>query len=235
MVVKNVFLQALLMTLLVFGIGLVFGLILENNRSDKAEVALLNSEVRALDQQLRIKAVNDFNVSCNSAKESLFNFADDVYLEAKELELYYGSHKFKNTFEILHKKYDLLRFMLWGESNNLRERCGYSFHTAVYLYSYKTETLDKKAMQNYYSSFLTDFKNTYAENLFLLPMAADLNISSIEIAMEKYEIESLPVIILDDKYVISESDLTVMHDLMNGRGSYVGNNSSVRQISYSFS
>lgn len=216
MVVRNVFLQALFMTLLIFGIGLFFGLILESNRSDKAEVVLLNSEIRLLDEQLRLKALNNFNVSCSYAKNNTFEFADEIYYEARNLEKYDSSRNFKDTFQVLHKRYDLLRFLLWSEAIDTQARCGKDFHIVVYLYDYNTEEVKKRAMQNYFSRFLTELKQKYPDKVLLLPMAADMNVSSIDIVASRYKVDKYPAVVFDGSLVLYENDdLKILNDLVN--------------------
>ena len=69
---KHAFWQALIFTIIIFGIGLLMGFFLENSRSDKVESNLLNSEINLLDQQIRDQGINQFNISCGDTKKSTF-------------------------------------------------------------------------------------------------------------------------------------------------------------------
>ncbi|MEK6927697.1 MAG: hypothetical protein AABX11_04660 [Nanoarchaeota archaeon] len=207
---KRIFWQALLSTLLIFGIGLILGLFLENYRSDNAEVMLINSEVRILDEQLRISSLGVINVSCDTVRSNTFDFANEIYLEALKLEDYDSSHKFKDTFLVLHKRYDLLRFLLWTEVLGLEQRCGQTFHTIVYLYDYSSDDLQQKARQNYFGRYLGELKEKYPEDMLLLPIAADMDLSSVNYVLDKYEIANMPAVIFDGQVVITEND-----DLVN--------------------
>ena len=118
---KHAFWQALVFTVIVFGMGVLIGFSLEGYRFDKSQLNLINSEINILDEQVRNRIVEDFNVSCELAKESLFVFADDVYQEALQLEDYDSASKFTNSLFVLHKRYDLLRTILWAEAVKLKK------------------------------------------------------------------------------------------------------------------
>ena len=134
---KHAFWQALVFAIILFGIGLILGFFLESYRADKVQFNLIDSEINILDDQLRNKIIGDFDIDCDIAVQSNFDFADKIYSEALKLEKYDSASKTSDgSFFILHRRYDLLRVLLWTESIELRERCNEDFHTVVYLYDY---------------------------------------------------------------------------------------------------
>ncbi|MEM4271633.1 MAG: hypothetical protein QXD13_00900 [Candidatus Pacearchaeota archaeon] len=201
---KHAFWIALVFTIIVFIVGLIFGYFLESSRSSKVELALLGSEADILDEQLRSRIISESNVCCDLAKESTFAFADRVYEEALKLEQYDSSSKFdKETLEALHKRYDVLRMMLWMESIKLKERCD-NFEILVYFFSYKGDDIKVKAEQSFFSRLLIDIKNAHPDEILLIPIASDLNVSSVDLTLKQYNISKTPSILINEKKVVSE-------------------------------
>lgn len=201
---KGAFLQAFLFTIIVFGIGMLLGFYLESSRAGKVETSLTSSEINMIDEQIRIRMMDELNISCEQAIGSTFDFADRIYGEAIRLEKYDIAAKFIDAMTVIHKRYDLLRMMLWSEGMGIRKKCQGDFHTIVYLYDYKTEDLGKKAMQNSISKVLTELKIKHPKEILLIPIAGNLGLDSVNIVKEKYGIKELPAVIIDENITISE-------------------------------
>ena len=200
---KHAFWQALVFTAVVFVLGLMLGFFLENSRASEIELNLIHSEINLLDEQLRNRVINELNVSCSLAVDSTFEFADRIYAEAVKLEKYDSASKFTDDLKIIHKRYDLLRVILWSDAARLRKNCGEDFHTVVYFFNYNSEDLNVKAEQATFSRLLVDLKDKYPGDILLIPIAGNLELESITLAKEFYDIES-PAILIDDKRVIDE-------------------------------
>lgn len=201
---KNAFWQALIFTIIVFGFGIIMGFFIEDNRASSVNSNLLNSEISFLDEQLAVKSIFESNVSCESAVGKTFDFADKVYADALTLEEFDGASTFTQQLSVLHKRYDLLRLTLWLEAVKIRKNCNANFHTVVYLYDYKTENPEKEAKQVYYSRILSELKSKNKGEVLLIPIAANMNLSSVDLALSQYNLNDFPVIIVDEKKVISD-------------------------------
>jgi len=199
---KHAFWQALVFTGIIFGIGLMLGFFLENSRANSIERNIFNSELNLLDDELRNRVITDFEVDCDTAKQSTFDFANKIYEEAIILEEVDGASNFMDLFEV-HRRYDLLRTTVWLESIELRKNCGDLFHTFVYFYEYQTEDIDISSQQLFYSRLLFDLKLKYPDEVILIPVAGNTELSSIELILKEYGIEELPVIIIDEEHIIS--------------------------------
>ena len=203
---KHVFWQALLSAILIFGIGLLLGVALENSRNNEVQKNLLNSEINVLDSQVLAQIPGNFKVDCKSSTEQLTDFADSIYSEAKLLEQYDSSSELTDTLKIVHRKYDLLRVILWTQSINLKKQCKSDFHTVVYIYQYDEPDVIVRSEQITFGRFLEDLKQKYGNKIILIPVAGDLKLNSIDLVKNSYGIDSYPVIILDEKTVIRSVD-----------------------------
>lgn len=200
---KHAFWQALVVAVAVFSIGIAAGFFIESYRADTVKLTLLDSEIRVLDEQIRERVLEQGNVSCALAEKSLLAFADRIYGEAQKLEQYDSASKFSKSFVILHRRYDLLRALLWQDSIKHRERCLSSFHTVVYLYEYDAQEVEARARQSYYSRMLTEIKARAGDEVLLIPLATNMNLSSVDVLLGSYEVTETPAILIDERYTVT--------------------------------
>ncbi|MAE49612.1 hypothetical protein CMI48_02170 [Candidatus Pacearchaeota archaeon] len=199
---KGAFWQALVFTIVVFALGMALGLFIESNRADRVHDVLLQAEISLLDEQLRNRVVEDLGVGCSEARESTFAFADRIFEEAQRLEDFDSSSTFGDALTVLHKRYDLLRLMLWSEAVRLRDYCGDDYHTLVYLFAYETQDITQAGEQKALSRVLLDLKEAHGDEVLLIPIAGNLNIASVDLVKEAHGITSLPAIVVDERQVI---------------------------------
>ncbi|MBT6182913.1 hypothetical protein HN604_01150 [archaeon] len=197
---KNVFWEALIMTVAIFVVGLFLGMTIETTNSNKINNLYIASEISLVDATTISQLAEEESIGCESIKETKINFANKVYEEAKQLEIYETSGKLTSGLKLLHKKYDLLRTILWISSEKSLERCE-NYNLIVYLYEYESEDLEVKATQKVWSRILSDVTQE-KENILLLPIAADEDLSSLNILLDKYEIETLPALVINNQDIV---------------------------------
>ena len=205
---KNVFWQALLVTVLIFGLGVFIGVILENWRGGKISDLYQKSETGLLDVKLQTEIYSLGNFNCEKAVQENIKFADKVFEEAKILDRYEKANKLTENIVIQHKKYDLLRTMLFLNSIKINEKCKNSYYEVVYFYDYNEASFDTKAKQAVFSRILVELKETKGKQVLLIPIAGDNDISAVSTLLEKYEIKELPTILIDRKVKITEVQTT---------------------------
>lgn len=202
---KRVFWEALILTILIFLLGFLAGLIFENKRVDVIEEYYVQSENSLMD----IFALNNFvslnNISCDALINSNIAFANRIYDEAKILDEYEKTGKITDKMDVQHKKYDIMRTFLWINTIRTNEICkDSSIHTVVYIYQFNTNDLTEKATNSVWSKILADLKETRGNEIILIPIAADSNVIALNSILENYDIQQYPVLIIDNKYLIKE-------------------------------
>lgn len=200
---KHALWMALAFTIIVFVIGIALGFFLEQNRNVQFSSDVMKSEISLLDEQILNKAITDGRVSCDIAINSTFNFADRIYWEALSLQQYDSASMLTSDLKEIHKRYDLLRVLLWNEAVSLKKNCNASFHTVVYLYDYGIDDSALNAKQDTISKLLLDLKNKYPDKVLLIPIAANLNLESVNLVLREYKIQEEPVVIIDENRTIS--------------------------------
>lgn len=201
---KHVFWEALIITIAVFLAGLFIGMLIETGNSNKISNLYLRSEIGLVDGTATLKISEDSDLSCESIMKSNINFANKIYDEAKLLEEYDASGKLSDNIKLLHKKYDLLRTLLWISNQNTLKKCD-NFDLVVYLYEYETEDTIRKATQRVWSKLLLDIK-LENENMLLIPIASDQDLSSLDLLMDKYNITQFPAVIVNNKKILYNID-----------------------------
>ncbi len=195
---KHIFWQALLVTILIFALGLVFGVYLEEMRSDNANAIFYQSEADLFDTLSLTYLLNSQELSCQELNEVYVNFADKIYTEAKNVRQFDDSSKMTSSTKYIHKKYDLLRTILWINIIDVQKKCP-DVNTVVYLYKYNTDELNKKAEQGVFAKILSDLKNKKGNSFILIPIAVDNEIYSLNSFIDSKDIKEFPVIIINDK------------------------------------
>ncbi len=205
---KHVFWQAFLITILIFGMGVLFGVILENWRTSKISNLYQKSEVGLLDMRLQNEIYSRGSFNCEFALEENMKFTDKIYEEAKILEKYEQARRLTDNLIVQHKKYDLLRAMLFMNSLKIKENCNASYFNVVYFYlpEYEKPRLDIKAKQQSFSKLLADFKEKKGDEILLIPIAYNHDVSAINVLLNQYNItiDDLPLILINEEIKISE-------------------------------
>jgi hypothetical protein len=198
---KNVFWEALLVTIFIFGVGVLAGFFLENLRANQINDLFQQSEVDLLDMRLQNEIYSSLEFDCDIAIEENLNFADRIYEEAQILEKYTQASRLGEDIILQHKKYDLLRIMLLLNSEKISEKCSDSYNEIAYFYNLETEELTIKAKENVFSKTLLEVKENYGGNVLLVPVGVSDGISSINLILDRYNIskQDLPVIIINQK------------------------------------
>jgi len=211
---KHVFWEALIITIVIFLAGTFLGMLIETNNSNKISSLYLQSEISLTDAVANLRLTEDFNFDCDAIRRGNIILADQVYEEAKLLEQYEEAGKLTDNIKFLHKKYDLLRTLLWISNQGSLERCD-NYDLIIYLYEYETEDIAKKATQNVWSKVIFDVK-IQNDNILLLPIAVDQNLTSLDLLFNEYNITQFPALIINnDKVLYDLGDTASVELLLN--------------------
>ncbi len=210
---KHTFWQAFIIAFVIFWTGIMLGVIFESSRASKLEKFYLNSETEIFDIQLKSDLLKLFKYDCDLALEENVNFAERIYSEAKTLEKYDASNKITEDIINIHRRYDLLRTILWKNLIELQESCPKKTNTFVYLYQYDKPSIETQAKQITMSRVLLDLKRKYGDEVILIPIAYDTYVKSLSLLIDKYDIKKFPVVFINQKHKIIE--LSTVKELEN--------------------
>ncbi|MEM3091249.1 MAG: hypothetical protein QXX55_01070 [Candidatus Pacearchaeota archaeon] len=201
---KHSFWQALILTIAIFLIGIFLGIAYERNKLNEINDYYVLSEISLMDAFALSKLLDSNQINCNVLIDSNIKFADEIYNEALILEKYEESEKLSEALKLSHKRYDLLRTILWINLMNIPDECKKNISVVVYLYEYNTQNLVKNAKNKVWSKILFDLKQKEGNKIILIPIAVNANLTSLNSLLTKFNISDYPVLIIDDKHVIYE-------------------------------
>ena len=212
---KNVFWEALFVTILIFGIGVFLGVVLENWRSEKISEMYLISDLNLLDVKVQTQILDLEDLNCKEAIVKDIEFGDKIYEDAKILDRYENANRLTNYIVQEHKKYDLLRTLFWINSIKIKEKCGKDFHTVVYLYDYGSEDLGQKNKQTVFSKYLEELKDEFGNEIILIPIARNMDLISIELLTKNYGVNGTSVIVDESLIIKKLEDLSKIKEYLN--------------------
>ena len=202
---KWVFLKALLVTLIIFNIGVYMGYMLEASRADKINQLYLESELLLLDQDIQREAFDIADLNCDKSVKANVDFANKIYEEALgTIQGYEQANKINDAIIFQHKRFDLLRALFWMNSIKIKERCNSNYHNIVYFYDYLDPSAEQNGKQKFISNLLEQVKNKQGDNVMLIPIAGDNDLPSINLLIEKYGITEFPTILIDENTKVTE-------------------------------
>ncbi len=200
---KYFFLYALIITLVVFNLGIFMGYMLESSRINKVNKMYIGAEIELLDQRIHQEALNIFDFECDALIKENIKFGDKIFEEALIIDRYEKANRINQEILVQHRKYDLLRTLFWFNSIEIKNKCDSDYHNLVYIYQYNEPSINQKAKQRVFSNLLSEIKGKRGNSIMLIPIAGDNNITSIDLILDKYNITEFPVILIDEKVVIT--------------------------------
>jgi thymidylate synthase len=201
---KSAVWHAFVITVFIFLIGVSLGIVLENLRTEKISDLYQQSELDLLDIKLQSEIYSLEKFNCKNAVEENIIFADRIFKEAKKLERYESAARLTDNIKIQHKKYDLLRTDLFLNSLKIKQKCGDGYNEIVYFYQYINPSIETKAKQEIVSKVLEELKNKKGDEMLLIPISGDNDISAVKLLMKEYNIEKLPTILINRKTKITD-------------------------------
>jgi len=201
---KYVFLYALIITLIIFNFGIFMGYMLETSRLNKINKLYLQAEMDLLDQRIQKDALDLLDLDCEMLVNENIKFGNKIYEEALLIGRYEDANIISNDLIFQHKRFDLLRTLFWVNSIRIKQKCSSNYHNVIYFYKYNDPLLEQKSKQMFFSNLLKEIKDKQGNKIMLIPLAADNDIPSITLLLEKYNIDELPAILIDENVKITE-------------------------------
>lgn len=200
---KHVFWEALLVAIVIFVFGFLLGIGYESSNLSKINDFYLSSEIDLADELAIVQLMNKGNYDCEILQKTNVELADKVYKQAVLLEDYESAGVITDSMKLMHKKYDILRTFIWLNTFTSELECKENYTTIVYLYEYETKDLIKNARQNVVSKILKEIKMKYPDNMILLPISANQDISSLNLITSNFEISEYPAVIINNEHVVT--------------------------------
>lgn len=198
----SVFWKAGVLTLIIFIVGMFFGMWIDTLRVEELRGKVEEVHLALIDTMFQNLYFQIFPVEeyCELATRQNTQFGDRIYLTlGKMLEEYEKVNKFSPELILEKKRYVLLKLQLWFNSIYLKKVCNASYVNLVYFYSHFTKDLNTQLDQRAQSFVLWELKQEYGNKIILIPLPMDMEIGTIEIIKERFNITKAPTILIDEK------------------------------------
>ncbi len=198
----RIFIETLILTFLILIIGLFLGFYIEYNRTKNIIEDYKSFEIEALNLRLQNYYYQTIELAdCDRAIQENLRFADEIYEKGLKIQKYEDVNELTEDLLLEKKKYVLLKTELWLNSILLKQKCKNPFNTISYIYT-QNENFAKEAEQSAISNVLGEIKKDKGNDVILLPIAGDLDLSSVNLFLRVYNITYLPSIVINEEIVL---------------------------------
>lgn len=199
-------------TLLVFGLGLAFGVIFDNARMDAADRQGKTQEAdfKSIQfQYLYLSTLEKTNASCDVLRITLEKSVNDLAKSLNTLSNYKEKTTPTNVKEIdlIERNYLVDNLKYWLFAQETKKTCNLDILSILYFYSDDSCPIcpDQGVILSFYKQLLQD-------KLLVFPINVDLEDTDaiITILKTKYNITELPSLVIEDKTykgVVQKDDL----------------------------
>jgi hypothetical protein len=210
--------QAAVFALLVFLIGVMIGIWLDNYRlsdirSSLSEADINWNDARLLDSYFKVLGKN----YCNTSLQQNLAYNDKIYAEGKDIENKIENNGFVFTPDIEQewRRYNLLQVQFWLNSLDLKNECNFTYHNVIYLSRMedkKNGNVDEKVQ----SLVMLELKNRCGNKIMLIPLSTDVNLIVVDSMVKQFKITKYPAVVVDEKTVFQgPTSLETLQSIVN--------------------
>lgn len=189
-------LVALIITLCIFVIGVLIGIVLTGTRlqymQDKTFEQNLDFEsIQA--QYLYLTMLNE-NQNCPAVLEAFDSNLKNLESARMRLEAYDEEAKIsENSHTLLKREYTIAQVRYWLLAKEVKKTCEKDMATILYFYSKDCADCQNQAM------ILDYLKKIFKDRLLIFSLDADLNEPLIPILKKAYDIDDYPSLVIEGK------------------------------------
>lgn len=198
----NIFRRSFVLTLFIFLIGVMVGLLVDSLRVSEIKKSLGESEIVWEDTRLLNIYIGKLGGEhCKAAFEENLAYNDRIYKYGKEIEEKIEATTFTFEAEQEWRRYVLLQFQFWLNSIELKEKCNFDYSNVVHLSRRKDLTNGEKIENRLQSAVLLNIKEKCGRNMMLIPLTVDADLEAVNLVLRHYNITRFPAIIIDEEYI----------------------------------
>lgn len=199
---RKVYIQAGIFSLLVFFIGIIIGIWIDNARLGNIRSTLSEADINSYDARLLNSYLQRFGKEyCNVALEQNLVYNDKIYEEGRKIEDKINANVFTPEVEQEWRRYTLLQTQFWLNSVELKEKCNFDYHTVVHLFRQKNTTTAEEISNKVQGSILLDLKDKCGKKMMLIPITVNTNLIVVEAVAKQFDISEYPAVIIDESFV----------------------------------
>jgi len=197
---KDKYVIAGILTLLIFSLGLTLGIVLEEQRYNKADEINQEQQANYISLQLQYLMLSTFQSqeNCPVLFTTLKTTIDDLSGSLSQIIDYEKDNSLNSDdYLLISRRYTLDNLRYWLLANEAKESCDLDIVTVLYFYSDDCPSCPNQG------TILTYFKKLLGDSLLVFPINIDLHEDEpmVEVMMSLYNVTKYPTLIIaDQKY-----------------------------------
>lgn len=194
----NIYLKAFIISFVIFSIGLLTGLYIEQFFLDdfSSQVSDMESLVRDIELEMLYFQDSGQNRSCTFLNEIVSKTNSNLDEMSNEITSYSESNILftKSKIKSLKQMYTYLLIKDWLLQERIESECGSERLSILYFYS--VEDCDTCILQG---NILTLLKESFGESVMVFPLDINTEVGMVDILRKSYNVEETPSIVIGDK------------------------------------
>jgi hypothetical protein len=178
------------------------GIWIDNMRLNDIRQALSQADINTYDARLLNNYLQRFGKDyCNVALEQNLAFNDKIYNEGREIENKINANIFTPEIEQEWRRYTLLQTQFWFNSVELKEQCGFDYHTVVHMSRQRDTSNNEEVNNKVQASILLDLKDRCGKKMMLIPITVDTSLIVVDAAVKQFGVSNYPAVVVDESFV----------------------------------
>ncbi len=187
-----------IITFLIFTLGLLLGIVIEDHRYNLVEEINQEQEVKSLSLQMQylfLTSTNSYN-NCPILSTTLRAAISDLSDSLGQVISYEEENEASQSRRIsVQRRYALDNIRYWLLATESKKRCNLNIAPVLYFYTHECSSCPNQG------TILTHHKNIFSDKLLVFPINLDLRDqeSMVEIMMSQFNITRFPTLVVDNK------------------------------------
>jgi len=186
-----------IITLLIFGLGLTLGMIIDSYRYNVIEQVNAQQEVKYLSlqtQYLYLNAFDSYN-NCPVLSGALKSAVEDLSASLSEVVTTEEEKSSGSSNTAITRRYVLDNLRYWLLAKESKDKCNLDIVPILYFYSLECPSCPNQG------TILSYFKNQFGEQVLVFPINLDLRNQEpmVEVMIGKFNITKYPTTVIDNK------------------------------------
>lgn len=211
---KEKYILAFVATAGIFFLGILLGLVVENERTGYIEEKYAEQDLDFRSAQLQYEFLNilEEKENCPAIYKTLYANLEELEKTRERIESYSKDATIeKNEFEHLEREYFLAEVRYWLLATKAKELCAYDIVTLLSFYSDEEEC----PLCDQQSFVLSYLKKTFGEKLLIFSFNTKTgNEPMIEIVKTAYAVEEYPSIVMNENVYTGLNDVDVLFPII---------------------
>jgi len=212
---NRVFIQAAILSLFIFLIGIMVGVWLDNYRLAAIRSSLSEADLNSYDARLLNSYLQRFGKDyCNVALEQNLVYNDRIYQQGKNIEGKLDSSTFTPEIQQEWRRYTLLQVQFWLNSIELKDKCNFDYHTVVHLFRQKNATVQENINNKILSTQLLELKEKCGRKMMLIPITVDTDLIVVDAISKQFNLTDYPDVIVDESSIFHQPSKESLNTLL---------------------